>query len=438
MTSSKKSLTSFLVPLALVLAAVLYFTVFRNDAAGIVLEKKTVERGDVRATVETTGTLNPVTVVDVGSQVSGLVSLLHADFNSVVKKGQILAELDQAPFLQRVRQAEASLKNAQAAVVKAKVQYDNVEAQNERAKVLFGKDLISVEEKETVRAQFLEAKAGLVAARSGLRQAKSQLEAAKVDLSYTVIKSPIDGVVINRAVNVGQTVAARFEAPVLFQIADDLTKMRVECPIRESRIGMVRRGQPATFFVDAYPGVAFRGVVSQVRFGAEQVQNVVRYTTVVDVDNSDLRLLPGMTANVDIDVGTARNVLLVPNAALRFVPPSDLSSHIDVDWAPGGEGQPGLRTHGPNAGAEEEPGAEAGSEEDVSLRSLWVEEPGGGIRRVLIRPGLTNTSQTEVKDVVSGELHEGDAVIIWAKTPETDKPYQPSRRDMHRIRRFLR
>jgi HlyD family secretion protein len=434
MVPSKKRILSVAFPTALALLGVLYFSVWRKDAAGFTLGKTIVERGDVQATVKTRGPLNPVTVVDVGSQVSGLVSALHADFNSFVKRGQPLAELDQDPFLMRVKQAEAELKMARAALAKAEVNVRNLESQYKRATALFDKAMVSTEEKETVQADYFSSKADLAAAQSRLLQSEAQLEAAKVDLSYTVIKSPIDGVVIKRAINVGQTVAARFEAPVLFQIADDLTHMRVECKIRESDIGLVRGGQSVTFFVDAYPGVPFKGVISQVRYASEQIQNVVSYTTVADVENPDLRLLPGMTANVTIDVGSAHGVLLVPNAALRFIPPSDLAEMTDVDWS----GETVVRG-GPQE-EEDYPGAPGGSrrvryERGEMVRSLWIQEPDGGIRLLLIRPGLTDTTRTEVRQVLKGELREGDVVIISAKTPETVEAARMALRNMRGFRR---
>jgi HlyD family secretion protein len=437
MSRTKKRLISFAVSAALVLVAILYFTVRRNEAAGFTLDIKPVVRGDVQATVKTRGILNPVTVVDVGSQISGLVSALYADYNSFVKQGQLLAELDQAPYEMRLKQSEADLKIARASLAKAKVNVENLQSQYERAKTLFDKALISIEEKETAQSSYLSAKADLAAAQSRLIQTEAQVESAKVDLSYTVIKSPIDGVVIKRAVNVGQTVAARFEAPVLFQIADDLTHMRVECKIREADIGMVRKGQAVTFFVDAYPGVPFNGIINQVRYASEQVQNVVTYTTIVEVDNSDLRLLPGMTANVTIDVGSAQNVLLVPTPALRFIPPPDLAAMIHVDW----NGEANFYSV-----PEEDQQDTGNSRQNVSrvryergemIRSLWIENKSGGIRLVLVRPGLTDTINTQVVATVKGELKEGDRVVVWARTPETEKAIHDAIRN-RMMRRFRR
>ena len=425
--SGRKKFVSIGFAASLIVFCVIYFTVLQKDVSGISLGKQTVERGDIGATVMTTGTLNPVTVVDIGSQVSGLVTALYADFNSRVNKGQVLAELDQTPFKVRVQQAEASLRSAEADLEKAKVSIDNAESKNERAKVLFDKSLISIEEKETVETQYLSAKADLVSARSRLVQAKAALESAKVDLSYTVIRSPISGVVINRAINVGQTVAARFEAPTLFQIADDLTKMRVECNIREANIGLVRQGQNVEFTVDAYPGTPFEGKVSQVRFAPEQVQNVVSYITVVDVENPDLKLLPGMTATITIGVGEAHDVLLVPNAALRFVPPSDIGLYLDSG------NNPGERASGPNAG-ELLPDGLTNEQWNEGLRSVWVQDRNRRLRLVLVKTGLTDTAKTEIREVVKGQLRAGDTVITWAKTPESELERKAS--SMRRGRHF--
>jgi HlyD family secretion protein len=437
MALSKKSIFSILFPVLLCLVAVLYFTAMRNDAAAVVLEKKPAQTGDIQATVTATGTLNPVTLVDVGTQVSGRISAIDVDFNEVVKRGQVLAEIDQRPFLMKVRQAEAELKIAQAALEKARAQLDTAENQYERGTALFEKSLISVEEKEALEAAYLGAKADLIGARSGLTQAQAQASTAEVNLSYTVIRSPLDGIVINRAVNVGQTVAARVSAPVLFQIADSLKNLRVECNIQESDVGMVRKGDAATFTVDAYPDVPFKGVVSQVRFASQQVNNVVTYTAVIEVENPGRRLLPRMTADVVINVGSAHNVLVVPNAALRFLPPSDLANLISVDWGRGSgfHGGPLAEQEGAVPMAENRMGPDGG---DPVIRSLWVEDENGAIHRVLIRPGLSDATKTEVREVVSGELKAGDELVIRAQTPETERASRLTPRDVRRARHYLR
>jgi HlyD family secretion protein len=408
MSRSKKRFISLSVSVVLVLVTILYFTVRRNEAAGFALDKKPVERGDVQATVKTRGLLNPVTVVDVGSQISGLVSALYADFNSNVKQGQLLAELDQIPYQMRLKQAEADLKIARASLAKAQVNVENLKSQYERAQSLFDKSLVSIEEKETVQSSYLSAKADLAAAQSRLIQTEAQVESSKVDLSYTVIKSPIDGV-----------------------------HMRVECKIREADIGMVRKGQSVTFSVDAYPGVAFQGIISQVRYASEQVQNVVTYTTIVEVDNSDLRLLPGMTANVTIDVGAAHDVLLVPTAALRFIPPPDLTAMIKVDWNGEADFYKVPDDEQPDTGNSPRNVSRVRYERGEMIRSLWVENKDGGIRLVLVRPGLTDTINTQIVGTVKGELQEGDTVVVWARTPETEKAIHDAIRN-RMMRRFRR
>ncbi len=431
MSLFRNKFLSIILPGVLALLAVLYLTVVRDHAADIYLEKKAVERGDIQAVVAATGTLNPVNLVDVGCEVTGRIAVLYADFNSVVKQGQVLAELDQAPFSMRVSQAEASLKVSDAALARAEVQMDQAKGQYERAVVLFDKQVISIEVKEAAQAAYKGAVAEYAAARSNREQARSQVDSAKLDLDRTVIRAPLDGVIINRAVSVGQTVVSRATAPLLFQIADDLERLRIECRIRESDVGHLRKGQPVTFTVDAHPDVLFKGVVNHVRFASELAQNVVTYIAVVDVEKPEVKLLPRMTARVVIEVGSARNVLLVPSAALRFEPPTDLAESIAVDW--GKEGGPG---RGPDAGEDardrragddargphggpEERGHRADADAGNVVRSVWVLAENGGIRRVLVLPGMSDLTMTEIRQVVDGQLKEGDTLVLWARTPET-------------------
>ena len=309
--------------LILVIAASIIFWYTRSNATknnNQQFKVEEVRRGDIEALVVTTGTLNPVKIVDVGSQVSGRIKNIYVDFNSKVKQGQVIAELDQEFFLTRVKQNEANFQSAKASLEKTKVNLENIKKQYERSLELFEKELISFETKENSETQYYSAKADVQSAEAGIKQAESQLESGKVDLEYTVIKSPIDGIVINRNINVGQTVAASFQAPVLFQIADKLDKMQVECSVDEADIGKVQEGQKVRFTVDAFPDENFSGRVIQVRYSPVTVQNVVTYTTIVQVDNPELKLRPGMTANASIVVGQASNALLVSNAALRFTP----------------------------------------------------------------------------------------------------------------------
>ena len=317
----KKKIVWIVIALVVVAGVVLGLTVFGKGKNGKVeYRTETIGRGDIEALVVTSGTLNPIETVDVGAQVSGKIEKLYADFNSIVTKGQVVAELDQEPLLMKIQQNEANYKSRVASLERSKVSLQTAEKAYERAKSLFAKELISIEEMDAAEANYLNAKSDLVSSEATLAQAKSTLDLSKVDLGYSVIKAPVDGVVITRKVNVGQTLQSNYAAPVLFQVATDLTKMKVECSVDESDIGKVKEGQKVRFTVEAYPNQNFDGVVQQVRFSPETVQNVVTYTTIVNVDNPEKKLLPGMTATVSIIVGEAKNVLRVSNAALRFTP----------------------------------------------------------------------------------------------------------------------
>jgi HlyD family secretion protein len=265
-----------------------------------------VEKGNVTSTVTATGTLSALTTVAVGSQVSGIISSLYADFNSEVKKGQLLAELDPTTFQAQVDQRKADLARVQAEERNARLAY-------ERAKNLLENEFIS-------RSEYDTAEGNWKAAQAAVEQSEAALKQSVTNLSYTKIVSPIDGVVVNRQIDTGQTVAASFQAPTLFTIAQDLTRMQVSTTVDEADIGKIKVGKEATFTVDAFPDREFNGNISQVRLSSSVVQNVVTYPVLIDVNNPDLLLKPGMTANVTIPVETRTNVVKIPNAALRFKP----------------------------------------------------------------------------------------------------------------------
>jgi HlyD family secretion protein len=430
------------IAVAVIAVVILWLTVFGKSGKDQSAYKiDPITRGDIEALVVASGSLNPVDVVDVSTQVSGRLAKVLVDFNSKVKSGQVVAEIDQSSFLTRLDQNQANYRSAQAALDGARVTMESTKKKFERAQSLFEKNLISFEEKENSETQYLSAGADLKSSEARLEQARSQLDSSKVDLSYTVIRSPIDGIVISRNVNVGQTVAASFQAPVLFQIANDLTKMRVECSIDEADIGKVQEGQEARFSVDAFPNDNFVGKVSQVRYSATVQQNVVTYTAIVDVNNPDLKLRPGMTATASIVTGQARNVLRVPNAALRFQP--DLTAEqltailkkardeMMAKRQASGQGPAG----GDKPRSEGSSGAQAGSgggamiisgsnaaggtlspEMIARLRQsgrqrqavrVWVEEK-GQLRPIFLRTGVTDNSFTEIK---WGDLKEGQQVI---------------------------
>ena len=412
---------------------VLGFAAFRNGKNNkIKYRMEAVGRGDIEALVVSSGTLNPVTMVDVGSQVSGKIAKIYADFNSPVKKGQIMAELDQSIPKSRVDQNAANYMSSAAALDRTKVTLDNLKKKYDRALNLFEKKLISFEEKEASEAAYLEAKSDLQSSQARLEQAKMQLESSKLDLDYCTIYSPVDGIVISRSINVGQTVAASFQAPVLFQVANDLTRMRVECSVDEADIGAVKESQQVRFTVQAYPNEVFKGTVTQVRYSPVTTQNVVTYTTIVSVDNPGMKLRPGMTATVSIVTGEARNALRVPNSALRFTPDltpeqlAEIMKNVQAKFAGQHPGAEGARSQAPASGPQpvfqraEGQGPEgAGRGQDMASRfqagargkqppKVWVEDKDGKLSLVFIRPGVTDNTYTEV---LWGELKEGQMVI---------------------------
>ena len=422
-------LLAVIVIILTVTGIVLALTVFNGgNGSSEKYKKEAVDRGNIEALVVTTGTLNPVTIVDVGSQVSGEIEEIYVDFNSQVKAGQVIAQLEQSQFLTRVNQDEANYQSAVASLEKAKVTYENLKKKYDRAMSLFEKDLMSFEEKETIETNYYGAKADIQSAEARLEQAKSQLETSKVNLTYTIIKSPIDGVVIKRNVNVGQTVAASFQAPVLFQIANDLAKMQVECSVDEADIGKVKEEQKVRFTVDAFPDENFRGMVKQVRYSPEIVQNVVTYTTIVEVDNPEMKLRPGMTATVSIVTGEARNALRIPNAALRFTP--NLSQEemmalmtrmreeraasrggINPERKPEQKGEAERQSSQRTESGQRQSGRRDFGMSGRQMRDfarVWIEDENGQLKMVFIRKGVTDNSYTEI---VSGNLEEGQLVI---------------------------
>jgi len=265
-----------------------------------------VDRGDITQTVAANGTLNPVVLVNVGTQVSGTVSKLYADFNDRVKPGQVLARLDPALFLAQLRQSQAGLASARAHFVLARTKA-------RRSHQLFSRGFVSANDMD-------QAKETLAAARAQVALSQAQVRRDRTNLDYSIIRSPISGVVVARNVDIGQTVAASFQTPTLFQIAKDLRVMQIDTSVAEADIGQIRIGQPARFTVDAYPNARFHGKVRQIRLNPTIQQNVVTYNVVVAVDNAEGRLMPGMTAHVNIIVEHKPHALRVPNAALRFKP----------------------------------------------------------------------------------------------------------------------
>ena len=331
-----------------------------------------VTRGDIVETVGATGTLQAVTTVQVGSQVSGNIAWLGADFNSIVKKGQVLARLDPSLIEAQAQQTRATLAQARANLLKAqsdlernRVQLVDAQQKYDRAKTLAARSLLAQSELDAAKTAVDTAQANLVSqqatvtqVQASVTQAQASVNQSQVNLDHTVITAPIDGLVISRSVDVGQTVAASMQAPTLFVLAADLTKMQVIANLDESDVGRIRPNQVVTFRVDAYPNDSFRGTVSQVRLEPKVQQNVVTYATVIDVPNNDLRLKPGMTANVNVEIARATNVVRVPNTALRFRPSNDVFTALgQTPPEPQGRGfgPGGRRGGGPGAAGAGQP-----------------------------------------------------------------------------------
>lgn len=349
-----------------------------------------VERGSLVKTVTATGTITPVVAVPVGSQVSGMIQSLHADFNSVVKAGDVVARIDPAPFQKRRDQAAANLAMANAMITKARVDLLQRRRELARMQALRAQEFVSQNEVDVAVTASQGALAQQQAVDAQGKQAAASLHAAELEHSYSVIRSPVDGIVIARNVEIGQTVAASFATPNLFLIAQDLTHMEIDTNVSESDIGGITEGKEAGFTVDAYPSERFYGRVRQVRIAPITIQNVVTYHVVVGVDNTDRRLRPGMTANVSILIDRKDQVLKVPDTALRFTPPQSFSA-----------------AHAGNVRRD------LGMPVDRS-KTIWKVEISGSPHAVPIQPGLSADGFTEV---MAGELKEGEGVIVGIETP---------------------
>jgi HlyD family secretion protein len=399
----------------IVLAALVLYRCTSGGAADPEYQTTRVERGNVVSRVSTSGSLQAVVTVDVGSQVSGRIQDLYADFNSQVKKGERIAKIDPALFEAAVTQAEANVQASKANVTRLTVTAEDAERQAKRAEDVYRQRLISETERDNAVATARAARASVEQANGQLAQARAQLEQARTNLRYTDILSPTDGVVISRAVNKGQTVAASLQAPVIFTIAQDLRAMEVHTNVAESDIGRLKKDMRVTFTVDAYPGEPFRGSIRDIRNAPQVVQNVVTYDAVIDVANPDLKLKPGMTATVSVVTDRRRDVLSVPNSALRFrpegVPPGGgAAAGAGAQRERGQGGQGGQRAEGrAHRGQDREAGDEVGPP-PVVKRTVYVLVDGKPVARE-VTTGITDGRVTEI---TGGELKEGDAVITGA------------------------
>jgi HlyD family secretion protein len=371
-----------------------------------------LEKRSIVGRITASGTLSALVTVQVGTQVSGRIQKLLVDFNSPVKQGQLVAKIDPALFEAAVGQAQANYQSAKAGVTTAEANALNADKQYARTKALHDQNLASQADLDTAEANVAVTHATIDAAKASLAQASAQLNQAQVNLSYTNIVSPIDGVVISRSVDTGQTVAASLSAPTLFTIAQDLTKMQVDTNIAEGDVGRLEVGMKTNFTVDSFPGERFLGKIRQIRNSATTVQNVVTYDAVIDVDNTDLRLRPGMTANVTVVYAERKGALAVPNTALRFRPPASLASSAP---APGAGHK---RSHG-----------DGGAADGYDAKTIWVLRDGAP-RPVAIHAGLSDGTVTEV---VESDLAEGDLAVIDSQSADGAAPPLGSAAPMRRL-----
>jgi HlyD family secretion protein len=376
-----------------------------------------VQKGDIQNVVQATGTINAVTTVQVGSEVSGTIQKLNADFNSHVKKDQVVAQIEPSLFQGAVLQAKADLGDGQANLAVAKANLNKAKAAAVQAKQdldryqsLADAGVIPEQQLDAAKATSQSDDAAVAAAQAQVTQAAADVQqkvaaltVAQTNLDHTIIRSPIDGTVIARSVDVGQTVAASLQAPTLFTIAQDLTKMQVYVATDESDVGAIHAGQTVNFKVDAFPTRTFAGKVSAVRLNATTVQNVVTYTTIVDFDNPDMKLYPGMTAYVNVPVATANDVVKVPNGALRYMP--DLTAQQIAALYQ----QAGIT----NSGGARKGGA---SQNQATTAVVWKLDNNKQLTPVQIKLGITDHTTTEIAQVMKGALGQGDQVVTGAAT----------------------
>jgi len=405
--------------LTIVLLASAGIGIWRWQAASKTLKidykTEAVKRKRVVGKITASGTLQAKVTVQVGAQVSGRIMKLNADFNSTVKKGQLIAQLDRQLYQANVLQAQANYASAKANVAKAEAQQKDADLVLQRTKALAEQTLATAADLQTAETQAAVARATTEVARASLQQSSASLNQSRVNLSYCNIYSPIDGTVISRAVDVGQTVAASLQAPVLFTIAEDLRTMQVYTSVSEDDIGHLETGMPATFSVDAFPGQRFKGKIGQIRNAAQTVQNVVTYNAVIDAENPNLKLRPGMTATVNITYAERDDVLTISNSALRFRPPAELTS-TDGKPAPfGSAAAPSAQERGASRGGQgqgQHQGNRNGGGDGATPqnRTVWVLR-GGKPVTATVQAGLSDGTVTEVG---GGNLHEGDLAITDA------------------------
>lgn len=407
---NKKVIISF-VSMIILVGGIVAYLFASNSNSEYVFDTVVLEKGSINNTVTATGTLEATNTVTVGTQVSGVIQKLYVDFNSKVKKGQLIAELDKSTLQSTLETVEADLASAQA-------EYEYQKANYERMKVLFDKELLAESDYDLVKYNYKNSVASV-------KSANANLNKAKLNLSYATIYSPIDGIVINRAVEEGQTVAASMSTPELYTIANDLTIMQVEADIDEADIGMVKTGQRVEFTVDAFPDKTFSGEVSEVRLQAVVESNVVTYTVIIKAQNPELKLMPGMTASITDYVEEVNDILLLAGKAFRFTPDREVMKDYRSSLPEGDKSEPSRKTNAGkmrgsgNNGTTSEMGRPSGSRSDEempeNMKQIWVKN-GSIIRPVTVEIGVTDGTNVQV---LSG-LNEGDEVITAMSVGKED------------------
>ncbi len=332
-----------------------------------------VERRTITQIVEATGTIEPVNTVDIGSQVSGMINEIYVDYNSEVKKGQLLAQIDTSLFEAQLNQSKANIDNAKATLMKNKAVLEYDTKTYNRYKNLYARNLVSKNDLDSAESAYKTDLAQVAAAKASIMQAQANYNTAAANMRYTKIISPVDGIVISKEVEVGQTVAASFQTPTLFTVAEDLTKMRIETSVSEADIGKVKEGQEVEYTLDGYPDSIFTGIVTQVRLSPTTESNVVTYTVIIEVENEESKLMPGMTANVSIITDKKENILTVPNQALKFT---------TVD-----------------------------NKQKYDQKGIWIKQKNKPTR-VSIETGVSDDSYTEI---ISDKVKDGDIVYIGSR-----------------------
>lgn len=392
---------------------------FGSGAPQVNFDARKIVNGSITAKVTATGTLSALVTVQVGAQVSGRIAKIYVDYNSIVKKGDLLAKIDPVFFEAALEQAKANAMATDANLEKALAQEADAERTLKRLKTLLDKNLAAQSDVDTAQTNYDMAKAQVSAAKAAIAQSKAALKQAEINLSYTTIVSPINGVVISRSIDAGQTVASNFQAPTLFTIAEDLGRMQVDTNVSESDISKLKDGMTATFSVDAYPNETFTGKIRQIRNASQSVQNVVTYDAVIDVENPEMKLKPGMTASVTFVHAHKSGVLVIPNAALRFKMTDEISSALAKENS-------GTKDVTKEAGAAEKKpsgGRKEAASTPANVKTIWLLR-GGRPVQVTIKTGITDGSLTEI---VEGDALEGDEAIADATVGKAAPKTQQSK-----------